>query len=201
MQRRSIKQVEAVTGCTPQELANNYNEAMRRLQGCHPTDEWHGDVVYIYYFCDETVAECLTDEHELIGDLHKCGECPHCTKQLNRHGEVDVRFKWAVCGKTGEPVRVDENACDIYYSMQKVREEEGRQEGMNKDVKIKMIQFDVNQIALAKQLGVSQARISQILNREMSPELHEKVMTAIEECALRIMDRANEEAAREGDQA
>ena len=33
MQRHSIKQVEAVTGNTPQELANNYNEAMRRLQG------------------------------------------------------------------------------------------------------------------------------------------------------------------------
>ena len=122
MQRHSIKQVEAVTGSTPQELANNYNEAMRRLQGCHPTDEWHGDVVYIYYFCDETITECLTDEHDLLGDRHKCGECPFCTKELNRHGEVDVRFKWAVCGKTGEPTRVDSPACDIYYSMGQIRD-------------------------------------------------------------------------------
>lgn len=184
MQRHSIKQVEAVTGNTPQELANNYNEAMRRLQGCSPTDEWHGDVVYIYYFCDETVTECLTDEHELMGDKHECGECPFCTKQLNRHGDVDVRFKWAVCGKSGEPVRVDESACDIYYSMLFTREGEGRQEGMNKDVKIKMIQFDVDQKMLAAELGVTQPRVSQMLNREMTAEQHDRVMAAIERCAV-----------------
>lgn len=184
MQRHSIKQVEAVTGSTPQELANNYNEAMRRLQGCHPTDEWHGDVVYIYYFCDETITECLTDEHDLLGDRHKCGECPFCTKELNRHGEVDARFKWAVCGKTGEPTRVDSPACDIYYSMGQIREIEGRQEGVNKDIKIKMIQFDVDQKMLAKKLGVSQPRISQLLNRELSKEVHDKIMAAIEDCAL-----------------
>lgn len=184
MQRHSIKQVEAVTGSTPQELANNYNEAMKRLQGCNPTDEWHGDVVYIYYFCDETITECLTDEHDLMGDHHYCGECPFCTKQLNRHGDVDVRFKWAVCGKTGEPVRVDESACDIYYSMSNVREQEGRTEGVNKDIKIKMIQFDVDQRMLAAQLGVSQPRVSQMLNHEMSAETHDKVMAAIEKCAL-----------------
>ena len=183
MQRHSIKQVEAVTGNTPQELANNYNEAMKRLQGCNPTDEWHGDVVYIYYFCDETVAECLVDEHDLMGDRHYCNECPHCTMQLNRHGEVDTRYKWAVCGKTGEPTRTDSPVCDTYYSMIRVREQEGRQEGMNKDVKIKMIQFDVDQRMLAKHLGVTQPRISQILNREMSKETHDKIMAAIEECA------------------
>lgn len=183
MQRHSIKQVEAVTGSTPQELANNYNEAMRRLQGCHPKDEWHGDVVYIYYFCDEEIAECLVDEHDLLGDHHICKECPYCTMQLNRHGEVDVRYKWAVCGKNGEPTRVDSPVCDTYYSMARTREQEGRQEGMNKDVKIKMIQFDVDQKMLAQKLGVTQPRVSQILNREMPPELYEKVMTAIEECA------------------
>lgn len=183
MQRHSIKQVEAVTGSTPQELANNYNEAMIRLQGCHPTDEWHGDVVYIYYFRDEDVTECIVDEHDLAGDRHFCGECPYCTKQLNRHGEVDVRYKWAVCGKTGESTRVDSPVCDIYYTLLRTREQEGRQEGMNKDVKIKMIQFDVDQKMLANKLGVTQPRVSQILNREMSPELHERIMTAIEECA------------------
>ena len=184
MQKHSIKQVEAVTGSTPQELANNYNEAMKRLQGCHPTDEWHGDVVYIYYFTEETVTECLADEFELMGETRKCGECPFCTKRLNRHGEVDVRFKWAVCGKTGEPVTIKEPACDIFYSLMEVRDEGGRQEGMNKDIKIKMIQFDVDQRMLAAQLGVSQPRVSQMLNREMSAETHDKVMAAIEQCAL-----------------
>lgn len=185
MQTHSIKQVEAITGSTPQELASNYNEAMKRLQGLNPKDEWHGDVVYIYYFTEETVTECLADEFELMGETHTCGECPFCTKKLNRHGEVDVRFKWAVCGKTGESVTVKESACDIFYSILDTRIQEGRQEGMNKDVKIKMIQFDVDQRMLAAQLGVSQPRISQILNREMSEELHDKVMNAIEECALR----------------
>lgn len=184
MQRRSIKQMEAVTGNTPQELANNYNEAMKRLSGCHPTDEWHENAVYIYYYCDETVAECLADEHELIGDAHKCGECPYCTKKLNRHGEVDVRFKWATCGKTGEPTKIEAPACDTYYSMLKTREKGGRQEGMNKDIKIKMIQFDVSQKMLAEQLGVTQPRISQLLNGELSKEVHDKIMSAIEECAL-----------------
>ena len=103
--------------------------------------------------------------------------------QMNRHGEVDTRYKWGVCGKTGEPTRIDSPVCDTYYSLTRTREQEGRQEGMNKDVKIKMIQFDVDQRMLAKQLGVSQPRISQILNREMSKDLHDKVMAAIEECA------------------
>ena len=55
---------------------------------------------------------------------------------------------------------------------------------MNKDIKIKMIQFDVDQKMLAKKLGVSQPRISQLLNRELSKEVHDKIMAAIEDCAL-----------------
>lgn len=183
MQRHSIKQVEAITGSTPQELASNYNEAMRRLKGCNPKDEWHGDVVYIYYYCDESIPESLSDEYELLGDVHKCGECPYCTKKLNRYGEVDVRFKHAVCGKTGASVRIDETACDIFYSIIDTMQEQGRKRGSNKDIRIKMIQFDVDQRMLAQYLGVSQPRISQILNREIPAELHERVMQAIEYCA------------------
>ncbi len=68
--------------------------------------------------------------------------------------------------------------------MGQIREIEGRQEGVNKDIKIKMIQFDVDQKMLAKKLGVSQPRISQLLNRELSKEVHDKIMAAIEDCAL-----------------
>lgn len=186
MQYRSIKQVEAVTGSTPQELANNFNEAMRRLQGCSPKDEWHGDVVYIYYYANERVAECLAEEHQLAGDEHSCDECPFCTRALNASGQVDARRKWAVCGKTGEPVRISNAACDEYYSLVILNQNKGDSETMNmmnKDVRNLMFSLNVDQRTLAAHLGVTQARISQILCREMSEELRAKFKNAIKECA------------------
>ena len=184
MQTRSIKQVEAITGNTPQELASNYNEAMKRLQGLNPKDEWHGDVVYIYYYTSEAVTECLADEHELEGDAHTCNECPFCVKKLNRFGVVDTRYKWAVCGKSGEPTSIQSNACDIYYTMHHTRTDHRRGEIMNKEIKIKMIEFDVNQKMLADHLGITQPAVSQMLNRELSEEKKKELIFAIEECAL-----------------
>ena len=41
---------------------------------------------------------------------------------------------------------------------------------MNKEIKIKMIEFDVNQKMLADHLGITQPAVSQMLNRELSEE-------------------------------
>lgn len=113
-----------------------------------------------------------------------CSECPYCTRQLNRNGDIDKRYKWAVCGKTGAPTTTDALACDAYYSMQNIKKLKGVEEVMNKDIKIKMLQFDVNQKMLAEQLGVSQPYVSSLLNRELLAEKHDEIMAAIEACVM-----------------
>lgn len=55
---------------------------------------------------------------------------------------------------------------------------------MNKEIKIKMIEFDVNQKMLADHLGITQPAVSQMLNRELSEEKKKELIFAIEECAL-----------------
>ena len=177
MQTYRLKQMEAVTGATPQELAANYNEAMMRLQGCHPTDEWHEGVVYIYYYTTNDVPETLAEKHELDGEGATCGQCPHCCKRINRSGNVDTRYKWATCGKTGDKVMATGPACDIYYDILERNEEERY---MNKDIKIKMIEHDINQAKLARILGVTQPAISQILSKELTDEKRKEIIDMIE---------------------
>jgi predicted XRE-type DNA-binding protein len=180
MQTYTLKQMEAVTGSTPQELAANYNEAMMRLQGCNPTDEWHEGVVYIYYYTTNNVPETLADQHELAGDAAKCGQCPHCCRKMNRFGNVDTRYKWATCGKTGEPININEAACDIYYGICDRSHEEDGNITMNKDIRIKMIEHDIDQKKLANMLGVSQPAVSQMLSKELTDERREAIINMIE---------------------
>lgn len=55
------------------------------------------------------------EEHELKGEHHKCHECPHCVRDLNRFGDIDARKVWATCAKTGKRTRINLDVCDIFY--------------------------------------------------------------------------------------
>lgn len=107
--------MEAITGSTPQEAAALFNEAMDRLAELNPTYEREGLTFWISYKIITDEAESLSDVNELTGCTAHCVECPYIIRDTNRFGGVDTRKKWATCGKTGERVRIDSKACDIYY--------------------------------------------------------------------------------------
>ena len=110
-----IPQIRAISGNTPQEAALLFNEAMMELAPLHPTFVREGDTYYIQYSVEINEAETIAEEHELKGEHHKCHECPHCVRDLNRFGDIDARKVWATCAKTGKRTRINLDACDIYY--------------------------------------------------------------------------------------
>ena len=121
MRRQSVPQIRAICGNTPKETALLFNEAMQELAPFNPRYERDGGVFWITYTVITDEAETLAEKYELAGDRSKCVDCPKCTRDLNRFGEVDARKKWATCGSTGERIRIDEAACDTYYEMKERR--------------------------------------------------------------------------------
>lgn len=116
MKHITIPQVKPITGNTPQEAAMLFNQAIMELAPMNPQWTREGDTYYITYLVEYNEAENLVEEHELKGERHTCGECPHCVRDMNRFGEADMRKKWATCCCTGQRIRIDENVCDEYYT-------------------------------------------------------------------------------------
>lgn len=115
MRHLTIPQIRAITGNTPQEAALLFNEAMMELAPLHPTFTREGDTYYIQYSVEIKEAETITEEHGLKGEHHKCEECHHCIRDLNRFGDIDARKVWATCSMTGERIRIRSEVCDTYY--------------------------------------------------------------------------------------
>lgn len=117
MRTISVPQVRAISGNSPQETALLFNQAMQELAALHPTFERDGNTFWVTYTVVTQQPETLAEAHEMRGDTSYCGECPHCIRERNRFGEVDMRKKWATCGDTGERIRIDDLACDTYYKL------------------------------------------------------------------------------------
>ena len=100
-----------------QATIDRVNQAMQELAALHPTFERDGNTFWVTYTVVSQVPETLAEAHEMRGDAAYCGECPHCIRERNRFGEVDMRKKWATCGDTGERIRIDDLACDAYYKL------------------------------------------------------------------------------------
>ena len=119
--------VEAITGDTPQEAALLFNEAMDRLAELSPTFEREGCTFWIHYKVIHEEAETISESYELAGKTAHCIECPFVIRDLNRFGNIDVRKKWATCGKTGQRTNIECRACDIYYEYLGKGEVNGKQ--------------------------------------------------------------------------
>ena len=115
MKRIVIPQMRPVTGSTPEEAANRFNEAMTELAWLHPTFVREGDIYYIQYTVELVQAETKSESYELKGDKATCKVCPHCIRDRNRFGDIDARKVYGTCDQSGERVRLREMACDIYY--------------------------------------------------------------------------------------
>ena len=115
MKRHTVTQIRAISGSTPAETALLFNETMTELAQLDPTFERDGNTFWIYFKVEKLEAENIADENELLGKGIKCEECPLCIRDVNRFGDIDVRKKWATCGKTGNRCRIDLSACEICY--------------------------------------------------------------------------------------
>lgn len=110
-----IPQIRAITGDNPQDAALRFNETMLELAPLHPTFQREGDTYYIQYSVMIDEPESLADERKLKGEHHKCGECQHCIRDINRFGDIDARKVWGTCALTGVRVRIRGDVCDEYY--------------------------------------------------------------------------------------
>lgn len=122
MRQITVPQVRPVKANSPQETAMLFNQTMMELAPMHPTYEKDGDMFWIYYTVEYREAENICDEYELKGEGAKCVNCPHCVRDLNRFGDIDVRKKHATCtAKEGMRIRIDSSACEIYYKGKECR--------------------------------------------------------------------------------
>lgn len=128
MRSRSVIQVRAIQGHTPQETAMLFNQAMQELAALHPTYERDGGTFWITYTVVQDEAETLAERYQLMGDTSICADCPKIVRDLNRFGEIDARRKWALCASTGERVRVEARACDTYYRILELEKGESKSE-------------------------------------------------------------------------
>lgn len=119
MKNKSVMQVRAISGNTPEETAMLFNEAMNELSTLNPRYERDGGLFWIYYTVESREPETLAEVYELKGEGKSCGDCPFCMRDLNRFGTEDKRKKWATCSRTGEKVYTGSSACDDYYRLGK----------------------------------------------------------------------------------
>ena len=121
-----ITKVTQIAPCFGRDIKDSvriYNEEMIRLADCNPkTSEKEGGFL-IYYTVTKQVPEGVAEERRMQGIYHKCIECNHCERPLNRFGQPDERKKKIICNKTGAMIHLTTDVCDIFYEeMQDVQE-------------------------------------------------------------------------------
>lgn len=117
MKHKSVMQVRAISGNTPEETAMLFNDAMNELAALNPRYERDGGLFWIYYTVESREPETLSEVYEMKGESKTCGDCPFCLRDLNRFGTEDKRKRWATCERTGEKVFINGSACDAYYGL------------------------------------------------------------------------------------
>lgn len=104
-------------GETFQDAVDKFNFEMRRLSSFNPTYERAGGRFLIYINVRDFAPETIAEAKQLAGCKHKCSECVHCERDMNRFGVVDKRKKTATCMVGYEPrkIRIDSSVCDVFY--------------------------------------------------------------------------------------
>lgn len=98
------------------EACEEFNRTMLELAEFRPTYERNGDSFWIFFTVETEESETLAEECELKGEKAQCNDCPYIMRDLNRFGNIDVRKKWATCGKNGQRVSIERAACEEYYT-------------------------------------------------------------------------------------
>lgn len=117
MKTTKVFQSRFIEGSDGHDTAAEFNEAMMELADMNPKYERNGNSFWIFYQVEKVEPENIIDVHELAGETAHCLDCPFIVRDLNRFGNIDERKKWATCGKTGERVRIDTRACEIYHNL------------------------------------------------------------------------------------
>lgn len=111
---KSNKRVKVVSASTADEFESKLNSALDALNEkrtaydlqLNPTA---GLLAFITYTESVQVPETLADEYELVGEKHRCAECPHFPVI------TDGRIKNVKCPLTGKLVRRESACCDEFY--------------------------------------------------------------------------------------
>ena len=105
--------------CEGVDLADSvrlFNEAMLKYGKQNPTFERYGDNFLIYFKRYEYIPESISEAKELQGEDHRCVECEHCTRKMNRFGVPDKRTKKAYCEFKKQTTWITSRVCDEYYN-------------------------------------------------------------------------------------
>lgn len=117
MRYSQVEQVEIIVGSNPADFKTELNNFLRKLaeQGMKHELQFSpqtGLVAYVRYWETFKVAETKSEEYEIKGELHCCGECPFWILP------TDGRVKYTGCQKhfMGAPCK-DTWCCDEFYEM------------------------------------------------------------------------------------
>ena len=115
---KSIQQFAIVQGDTAQQLTDQLNAELVRLQDKNPTVSFEGLIARIQYTEKETIPETLAEEYEAKGIRLTCEDCPYFCPAIKADGTQDLRAKWGGCpwaeyGRAKKSARV----CDKLFEL------------------------------------------------------------------------------------
>ena len=115
MKTKRYKRCILCEGANLAESVKIFNEEMKKHANQNPTYERYDNCFLIYITVREQEPESIAEEMELKGCEHRCIECSHCERSVNKNGEYDGRKKKAMCNKKGRKVFIDSMVCDTFY--------------------------------------------------------------------------------------
>lgn len=109
------KQMQVVCEMDPRKFQEEFNATMQRLasEGQMPELVFPQNAqgtVYIIYYNEAKVPECLEDEFSLRGEYYHCCDCPH----FEEIKSADRRIKYYYCPYCDSNAWKDRRACEHF---------------------------------------------------------------------------------------
>lgn len=113
---RGSKKAQIIVANSPDEFEKKLNKALAALDEAQTKYELQfnttlGFCAYIVAEGVVKVPETIEDEFELLGEAHKCGECPYWTTP------ADKRVKYSRCEITPGIHSAKSPCCERFYEM------------------------------------------------------------------------------------
>lgn len=111
---RTGKRVQIIAAGGAEEFEKRLNQALRRLDEARTKYELQfnpnmGFCAYLVIDSEVQIPETTADEFELVGERHKCRECPHW-----QHPK-DGRVKYTRCPVTPGIHGAESPCCETFY--------------------------------------------------------------------------------------